>query len=384
MRSPPPDARRLLALVGAIVLVDTMFFAAITPLLPYYADRLDLSKTGAGVLAAAYPAGTVLGSLPGGWLAARAGVKPTVLLGLALLAVSSLAFGLADDLDMLVAARFVQGIGGAASWSGGLAWLVAAGPPERRGELLGSAFSAAIVGALLGPLLGAAARAAEPQVVFTAVALVAVVLAAWALREPAMPRSSPAAPGALAAHVRDRLLLAGLGVIVLVGLFFGVVEVLVPLRLDSLAAGGAVIGATFLAAAALQALASPAVGRLSDRRGALVPIRASLLCAGALALVLPVPDAAWVVAALAVVAGPVVGSLWVPGMAVVSHAATRVGLDQGYAFALVNLVWAAAQTAGAAGGAGVAEAGGDFLAYGALAAALGGAFAVAAAVRPAA
>src|SRR5947207_1994442 len=32
--------RRLLLLVGAIVFVDTMFFAALTPLLPHYADDL--------------------------------------------------------------------------------------------------------------------------------------------------------------------------------------------------------------------------------------------------------------------------------------------------------------------------------------------------------
>ena len=38
--------RRLLFLVGAVVLVDTMFYAALTPLLPHYADELGLSKTG--------------------------------------------------------------------------------------------------------------------------------------------------------------------------------------------------------------------------------------------------------------------------------------------------------------------------------------------------
>jgi hypothetical protein len=56
-------------LVGAIVLVDTMFYAAITPLLPDLADELDLGKNGAGVLAGAYAAGTLIGALPGGWLA---------------------------------------------------------------------------------------------------------------------------------------------------------------------------------------------------------------------------------------------------------------------------------------------------------------------------
>ena len=62
-----PPVRRLTLLVGAIVLVDTMFYAAITPLLPKLVDDLDLGKNGAGVLTGAYAAGTLLGSLPGGW-----------------------------------------------------------------------------------------------------------------------------------------------------------------------------------------------------------------------------------------------------------------------------------------------------------------------------
>ena len=63
--------RRLLLLVGSIVFVDTLFFSALTPLLPHYADELDLGKTGAGVLAAAYPLGAFLGAIPSGIVAAR-------------------------------------------------------------------------------------------------------------------------------------------------------------------------------------------------------------------------------------------------------------------------------------------------------------------------
>ena len=77
--------RRLFWLVAAVVLVDTMFFAAVAPLLPRYADEFGLSKTAAGILGAAYPAGTFAAAIPSGWLAARWGVKPTVLLGLAML-----------------------------------------------------------------------------------------------------------------------------------------------------------------------------------------------------------------------------------------------------------------------------------------------------------
>ena len=51
--------RQLLLLASTIVLVDTSFFAAITPLLPDLTEEFDLSKTGAGMLAAAYPIGHV-------------------------------------------------------------------------------------------------------------------------------------------------------------------------------------------------------------------------------------------------------------------------------------------------------------------------------------
>ena len=56
--------RRLLLLTSAIVLVDTMFFAALTPLLPHYVDELGLGKAGAGVLQAMYPLGALVAGIP--------------------------------------------------------------------------------------------------------------------------------------------------------------------------------------------------------------------------------------------------------------------------------------------------------------------------------
>ena len=123
--------RRLLLLVSAIMLVDTLFYAALTPLLPHYADTLGLSKTGAGVLTAAFGVGTLAGSIPAGMLAARTGPKPVALLGLALLAATSLAFGFGDSIAILDAARFCQGFGGACTWTGALAWLVSRAPMSR-------------------------------------------------------------------------------------------------------------------------------------------------------------------------------------------------------------------------------------------------------------
>src|ERR1700761_5524557 len=109
-----PPVLRLLTLVCAIVGVDTVFYSALTPLLPHYAAAAGLSKAASGLLVAAYPAGTLLGSLPSGARAA----------------------GLLD------AARLAQGVGGACTWTAGLAWLATAAPGNRRGELLGAALGA--------------------------------------------------------------------------------------------------------------------------------------------------------------------------------------------------------------------------------------------------
>ena len=87
--------RRLLALSCAIVLVDTVFYAALTPLVPYFNEEFGLSKAAVGVLSGAYGAGVLVGSAPGAYLASRAGVKAAAIAGLILMSLTSLAFGLA-------------------------------------------------------------------------------------------------------------------------------------------------------------------------------------------------------------------------------------------------------------------------------------------------
>jgi len=77
-------------LICAAVLVDTVFFTALTPLLPHYVHALGLSKAGAGILVASYPVGTLIGALPGGVLASRLGVRPALVLGLAVMSAATL------------------------------------------------------------------------------------------------------------------------------------------------------------------------------------------------------------------------------------------------------------------------------------------------------
>ncbi|HKI93446.1 MAG TPA: MFS transporter, partial [Gaiellaceae bacterium] len=110
--------RRLLPLVAVVVLVDTMLYAALTPLLPHFSASLGLSKSRAGVLVGAYAAGALVGGLPGGFAAARLGSRRAVLVGLTLMGIASLGFAFASGFWPLFVARFVQGCGSAFSWAG--------------------------------------------------------------------------------------------------------------------------------------------------------------------------------------------------------------------------------------------------------------------------
>lgn len=359
--------RRLVALVAAIVLVDTMFYAAISPLLPYYTHHFHLAKSAAGVLAAAYAAGTLLGSLPAGWLAARFGVRRTVLAGLGMMIVSSVGFGFAHTVVLLDVSRFVQGVGGSASWAAGLAWLVARAPATRRAELIGLALAAAIGGAVLGPVLGTAASQTSPELVFSLVGVAGLLLSVWTFTESAPAPSGGHGLGPLRPALRDARVLAGMWLTMLGALLYGTLAVLAPLRLDHLGASSVAIGAAFLLAAVGAATTSPIAGRLSDRRGWRPPVVFGL-CASALwVLILPLPTTPALLFAFVVLADPFFGLSYPAAGAMISAGAESRGLDQGYAFALFNLAWAGGQVIGDAGSAGLAQATADAVPYALLA-----------------
>jgi MFS family permease len=339
--------RRLLLLVGAIVFVDTMFFAALTPLLPHYIDDFGVGKTGWGLLQAAYPAGALVGAIPSGVVAARLGVKPTVVVGLCCIAVTSTAFGFADTLWQLDVARFAQGLASSFSWTGGLAWLVAAAPAGRRGALIGSAFGAAIGGALFGPILGGVGSLVGTRAAFTVVAVLALGQAVWALRTPAASPEEPQPLVHLFRALRSRGVLVGVWFVTLPGLLFGTLSTLAPVRLHDLGFGALAIGATWLTSAAFESLLSPLLGHLSDRVGRILPLFYGLGASAVALLLLPLPGNRFVLSAAVVLAGVSFGSFWSPGMSLLSDAAESRGLDHGYAMALVNIAWAPGQAGGA-------------------------------------
>ena len=349
-------------LTSAIVIVDTMLYAALVPLLPHYADEFGLSKGKAGVVVAAYAAGALLAAIPAGLFASRFGPKPAAVAGLALVAAASVGFGFADGFVPLVLARFAQGVGSAFSWTGALAWLVAATPRDRRGEMLGTAIGSAVFGAMLGPVVGAVASVAGSTATFTATAAVAAALAAWAARMPGTPAEPQSLLVALRVAWRPTFV-AALWLVLLPSLLFGVVSVLVPLRLDAAGWGAVAIGVAFLVAAAIEVVVAPVVGKVSDRVGRLTPLRWALAAATAVSLAFAWISTPAVIALLLVLAAIAFGAFWAPAMALLVDAAEQAGLAQGLAFSLLNLAWAAGNVVGPAAGGGLADLAGDALPF---------------------
>lgn len=361
--------RRLLALISAVLFLEMLFMAVLSPLLPGLQQELDLSTTQAGVLLAMYAVGAMAGAVVSILVAVRHGAKSTALISLLAFAATSVAFGLADSYPALLATRLAQGLAGSACWTGGMVWLLEVAPVERRGEWLGLAFGVSEAGAIAGPVVGGVAASAGRPETFMGIAVLSLLLALATLRFPAPP---PIAGGGLrlgamlsSSRVRTTIWIAMLPAILLAA-----VSVLAPLQQHGLGAGASEIAATFAVAALAGVLIRPLYGRWSDRHGPLRAIRLGLLANVPLVIALPWLQDRWSVALSVCCVLVLVGVLWAPLMVMLSDACLAVGVGQIMAVAVMNLTWPPGNILGAAGGAAIAQAAGQRWAYGIIGAAL--------------
>jgi predicted MFS family arabinose efflux permease len=216
---------------------------------------------------------------------------------------------------------------------------------------------------MFGPVLGAVASYTGAGPAFGAVAAVAVVLAAAAWMTPSAPPEEPQPLRMLFRALGERKIQIGVWLTLLPALLFGNLSVLAPLRLSELGWGATAVAGTYLVSAAIEAAWAPILGRASDRHGRMLPLRAALVGSAVVAILLPWPTKAWLLALVVVAGGFAFGSFWTPALSMVTDEAERFGLDYGYAFALVNVAWAPGQAGGSAIGGALASATSDAVAY---------------------
>lgn len=356
--------RKAFWIVAAVIFLDTLFYSAIAPLLPDYTRQFGLSDGMAGVLVGSYAVANLVAALPSSGLVNRFGIKVTLISGLALLSAACLLFGFAESPGVLVGARFVQGFGGALAWTAGISWIAADAGKKRRGEAIGGVVSAAVVGIIVGPVVGAIAAETSVSLTFTCVAVAALIVAFWSTTVPA--------PVPVGTRIREILgrgrapLWYAVWLVTLPALIAGFLEVVLPLELDEFGASALAIGAIFTGSAVLEAVVSPFIGRMSDRRGREFPLRVGLIFTTLFVVLLglagSIPTATIGIALVFLS----LQLFWTPAMALVADICDHLGLDQGITGALTNLAWAGGAAIGSLAAGGLAEAIGRGPAYGAV------------------
>jgi MFS transporter, DHA1 family, solute carrier family 18 (vesicular amine transporter), member 1/2 len=359
--------RRLIALVSLLVAVDLTLWSAIVPLLPHYRAELGLTKVESGWLVAAFSLAVVAVAIPVGHLADRIGARRVVAGGGAAMAAATLGLGFAGSFWVLLAARAVQGVGDAAVWGAGVAWVAARAPADRRGEAVSFSNAAAITGVIAGPFVGGILTSTFGiRATFSVVAAVSLALAAWALAEPdvqAAPERRVGVRAAVAAAFSESLILASVAMILAVAMIGGALQVLVPLRLaaDGIERSG--IGSVYSVAAVLGAVAILLTGRAGDRVGRIPLAAGACIALAILSAVLALPLGAALVIAVVMAVGPVQSILYAVGYPLSADGADRARLGHGIAIGIVNLTWGVGAVLGPIAGPGVAQALGDRASY---------------------
>ena len=284
----------LTAYAFAVVMVGTTLP---TPLYPFYEQQWGFSPLVITVIFAVYAVGVIAALLFLGSVSDRIGRRPALLAGLALSALSAVAFLLAGGLGALLAGRALSGLSAGIVTGAGTAALVDLAPPGRQSFASGVATAANLgglgCGALLAGVVAALAAAPLRLPFWTDLALLApAFMAVTRVPETVRPSGGEVVhmqrlrvPAALRGTF-TRAATAGFASFAMSGLFSAVAPTFLArlLHQPSPALAGAMVFALFTASAAGQL----AIGRMPARTGLStgcigVAIGAGLV-AGALAL----------------------------------------------------------------------------------------------------
>jgi len=314
----PPQKRagRWTLLVLGFVAFVTSFGAHVVAVnLPVYAKQVGIGLAMIGLLIAVFDFAEVIAKPVFGVIADKAGMKGTMLIGLAIFSLASLGF-FAVDARLLLLVRLLQGVG-AAALSIVSAALVASYFPESRGQAFGVYNAIKGAGYVLSPVIGGAiVWASNFGMIFLACFAVGVLGFLLSLTLPKPPASAEFKDDdddlsfrGMTAAFRNRELWPWYLVIVinmfLVGILFGFLPVyLHGIGYTPLQSGTAVSAATLS-----YLLVQPLAGYLADTISTSVTIVGGLALA-AFAIILTTFTTGALLLVVIIAAGIGVGTVW--------------------------------------------------------------------------
>lgn len=337
--------RRVLWLVCAAVFIEAMGYGVVVPTLPLLAPAS--SDIQLGFLFSAYALSALVVFYPLSWVCDHTDRRIVVMVGLACFSLASLGFALSSSFWLLLVFRAVQGVGGIAIWTGGLALVLDVLAHERAGRTMSYVAAAFGAGAIAGPALGTLGTAHTPF--FILCALGALGLAMSTLLPRGVPSAGmPSAGAPKPSVVHDRLVLVLLCGVLTSSMVFGMLEAHAPRYLYGLGASVHMVGGLFVVFMVLNTLVQLPVGMASDRFGeknvAIAGFLGGAVLLPTIGLVAPLLGK---MAAL-VASGTVLGLIYTPTVAAIGK---RIPAHQrGMVMGLNNLFWNTGYFVGPAGG----------------------------------
>ncbi len=128
--------------------------SSITVALPAIAAQFSADAVTLGWIMSAYIVSAALFIVPFGRLADILGRKKIFIYGVLIFTLASLASALAPSAGILIAARFIQGIGGAMLFATSVAMVTQVYGPGERGWALGMTIASVYAGLSIGPFVG--------------------------------------------------------------------------------------------------------------------------------------------------------------------------------------------------------------------------------------
>jgi EmrB/QacA subfamily drug resistance transporter len=142
----------------AVVMISSFFNpfmgSAVNIALPSISRDLSMNAVEISWIAMAFLLSAAVFLVPFGKLADILGRRRMLLYGNIFFTIATLICAFSVNGTMLIIARFLQGVGSAMSLSSGMAIIISAFPPEKRGTIIGWNTTAVYVGLSAAPLLG--------------------------------------------------------------------------------------------------------------------------------------------------------------------------------------------------------------------------------------